>query len=143
MAMSFLDAGYDCLFGDLMFALGLPFSVRSAQGLKRLARLIMPIAGRLPFEWLYPTGEKQEARTPKWGKAFAWAKVVAGDVHFIKRFAPDRLDGKIIVTNTTTPEDVAFFRGRRRLAPRDIHPRSRGTLVRHQRHGGGAGGSCW
>jgi hypothetical protein len=111
MAISFLDAGYDCLFGDLMFALGLPFSVRSAQGLKRLARLIMPIAGRLPFEWLYPTGEKQEARTPKWGKAFAWAKVVAGDVHFIKRFAPDRLDGKIIVTNTTTPEDVAFFRG--------------------------------
>lgn len=110
MAISFLDAGYDCLFGDLMFALGLPFSVRSAQGLKRLARLIMPIAGRLPFEWLYPTGEKQEARTPKWGNAFAWAKVVAGDVHFIKRFAPDRLDGKIIVTNTTTPEDVAFFR---------------------------------
>lgn len=110
MAMSFYHAGYECRFGDLMFALGLPFALRSEGSLKRVAALVLPIAGRLPFHWLYPTGEKQNVRTPRWGEHYAWAKVIAGDAHFIKRFAPDRLPGKIIVTNTTTTEDVELFR---------------------------------
>lgn len=110
MAMSFLDAGYECVFGDLMFSLGMPVPVRTKRGLKVLGALLMPIVGRLPFEWIYPTGEKQEVRTPKYGKYYAWAKVIAGDAHFIKRYMPERLDDKIIVTNTTTPEDVALFR---------------------------------
>ena len=36
--------------------------------------------------------------------------MIAGDCHYIKRHMPDHLDGKVIVTNTTTPEDVALFR---------------------------------
>ncbi len=110
MAMSFYEAGYRCVFGDLMFALGIPIPLHSRRSLKVLAAVLMPIAGRLPFEWVYPTGEKQEKRTPKWSKYYAWAKVIAGDVHYIKRFMPDRLEGKVIVTNTTTPEDVELFR---------------------------------
>jgi hypothetical protein len=71
---------------------------------------MMPIAGRLPFEWVYPTGEKQEKRTPKYKELYDWASVVAGDCHYIKRFMPDQLTGKVVVTNTTTPEDVATFK---------------------------------
>ena len=110
MTMSFTNGGYECVFGDLMFALGLPIPIHSIRAVKNLAAIMMPIAGRLPFEWVYPTGEKQEKRTPKWGKYYQWATVIAGDCHYIKRFMPDRLDGKIIVTNTTTPEDVEMFR---------------------------------
>ena len=110
MAMSFFHAGYECVFGDLMFALSLPIAIRSETALKRVAAVVMPIAGRLPFHWLYPTGEKQEVRTPRWGEHYAWAKVIAGDAHFIKRYAPEQLSGKIIVTNTTTAEDVELFR---------------------------------
>ena len=110
LTTSFLDAGYDCVFGDLMFGLGLPFAVRSASGLKTLASILMPIAGRLPFEWIYPTGEKQEIRDPKWEKHYLWGTVIAGDCHYIKRHMPNRLEGKIIATNTTTPEDVELFR---------------------------------
>ncbi len=110
MAKSFLDAGYDCVFGDLMFGLGLPFAIRSERGLKVLAALLMPIVGRLPFEWLYPLGEKQEQRLPKWEKYYHWATVIAGDCHYVKRHLPLRLDGKIVVTNTTTPADVELFR---------------------------------
>jgi hypothetical protein len=110
MTRSFLEAGYECLFGDLMFGLGLPVPIRSVRGLKRLAALLMPIAGRLPFSWVYPIGEKQEQRIPRWGEAYAWASVIAGDSHYIKRFMPARLEGKVIVTNTTTPEDVELFR---------------------------------
>jgi hypothetical protein len=110
MTKSFLDSGYDCVFGDLMFGLGIPIPIHSERGLKILAALLMPIAGRLPFEWVYPTGEKQEKRTPKWSRYYEWASVIAGDCHYIKRYMPDRLDGKVIVTNTTTPADVAAFR---------------------------------
>lgn len=110
MSKSFLDAGYECIFGDLMFGLGLPFAVRSEKSLKSLAALLMPIAGRLPFEWVYPTGEKQEKRIPKWEKYYHWAMVVAGDCHYIKRHMPDRIEGKVIATNTTTPADVELFR---------------------------------
>jgi hypothetical protein len=78
--------------------------------LKTLAALVMPLAGRLPFEWVYPTGEKQEQRKPKYPKWFQWATVVAGDCHYIKRYMPDDMQGKIVVTNTTTMEDIELFR---------------------------------
>lgn len=110
MSKSFLDGGYECVFGDLMFGLGLSIPVRSEAAVKRLAALVMPIAGRLPFEWLYPTGEKQEKNIPKFGEWYAWATVIAGDCHYVKRHMPARLDGKVICTNTTTPEDVEKFR---------------------------------
>lgn len=110
MTRSFLDAGYDCVFGDMMFALGLPFPIRSEAGLKFLAGLMMPIVGRLPFEWIYPTGDKQDERTPKWGKYYEWATVIAGDFHFVKAYMPDKLTGKVIITNTTTPDDVAMLK---------------------------------
>ena len=36
--------------------------------------------------------------------------MIAGDCHYIKRHMPDDLAGKVIVTNTTTPDDVALFK---------------------------------
>ncbi len=110
MSKSFLDAGYECVFGDLMFGLGLPFAVHSERSLKGLASILGPVVGRLPFEWLYPTGEKQEKRIPKWEKYYEWAGVIAGDCHYVKRHLPYRLDGKVIATNTTTEADVDLFR---------------------------------
>jgi hypothetical protein len=110
MTRSFVDAGYECIFGDMMFGLGLPFPVRSIRSLKILAAVLMPVAGRLPFEWVYPTGEKQEKRIPKWERYYEWGTVIAGDCHYIKRHMPERLAGKIVATNTTTPEDLVLFR---------------------------------
>jgi hypothetical protein len=110
LSKSFAEAGYETIFGDLMFGLDIPIPIRSLSQLKTFAALLLPIAFRLPFKWIYPTGEKQEKRTPKWGKYYAWATVIAGDCHYIKRFMPDDLQGKVIVTNTTTPEDVEQFR---------------------------------
>ena len=110
LSKSFADAGYETVFGDLMFGLDIPIAIHKLSQLKTLAALLMPIAGRLPFSWIYPTGEKQEKRTPKWGKYYAWATVIAGDCHYIKRFMPDNMQGKVVVTNTTTPEDIEIFR---------------------------------
>ena len=107
---AFLDAGYECVFGDLMFGLGIPVAIHSERAVKILAALLMPIVGRLPFHWIYPTGEKQDIRSPKWSKYYLWATIIAGDCHFVKHHMPHRLEGKVIVTNTTTPEDVELFR---------------------------------
>lgn len=110
MAHSFVEAGYECVFGDLIFSLGIPIPLHTEKQLKTLAAILMPLAGRLPFEWVYPTGEKQEERKPKHPEHFQWATVAAGDCHYIKRYMPDDMKGKIVVTNTTTPEDVALFK---------------------------------
>lgn len=110
MTRSFLDNGYECIFGDFMFGLGIPLAVRSKAALKKLAALSLPIVTRLPFEWIYPTGEKQEQRVPKYEKYYQWGAVIAGDCHYIKRHMPDNMIGKVIATNTTTPEDVELFR---------------------------------
>ncbi len=110
MTKSFVDAGYQCSFGDIMFALGVPVALHTTSQLKTLAAILMPIAGHLPFKWVYPTGEKQEKRTPKFVNLYHWATVVAGDCHYIKSHMPDDMQGKVIVTNTTTPADVELFK---------------------------------
>ena len=110
MTKSFVDAGYECVFGDMMFGLGIPIPVRSVRGLKVLAAILLPIVGHIPFKWIYPTGEKQDQRIPKFIQYYQWAAVTSGDCHYVKRHMPERMDGKVIVTNTTTPDDVALFK---------------------------------
>ncbi len=110
MTKSFLGAGYECVFGDLMFGLGIPIPIHTERSIKILAALVMPIAGRLPFEWVYPTGEKQEKRLPKWEKYYQWATVIAGDCHYVRRHLPLQLPGKVIATNTTTASDIQIFK---------------------------------
>jgi hypothetical protein len=104
------------VFGDLMFGLGVDMPVRSMRRLHLLARLMLPIICRLPFKMLYPTGDKQNEITPKWGKYFEWADVIAGDFLFIRHFLPAPegrpLAGKVVLTNTTTAEDVELLRER-------------------------------
>lgn len=112
MTRTFFDAGYDVLCADLMFALGIPIPIRSYAGLRQVARFLLPIARRLPISVLYPTGEKQDVIVPRYEKWYRWADVIAGDCHYIKQHMPDDLSGKVIVTNTTTPDDVAAFRER-------------------------------
>jgi hypothetical protein len=110
MSKSFLDTGYEAVFGDIMFGLGMHIPMRGEANVKRMAALVMPIVGRLPFKWVYPTGEKQEERVPKWEKYYQWGTVIAGDCHYVKHHMPDDMQGKVVATNTTTREDVEIFR---------------------------------
>jgi hypothetical protein len=133
LAEGFVQAGYPTLFGDLIFALGIPIPLRSLRSLRILAALLLPILTRLPFQFLYPTGEKQEKSTPKYQRFFAENTVIAGDFHFIRRYAPEDLHGKIVVSNTVTAEDKAELtkRGVRWLVTTtpEMEGRSFGTNV--------------
>jgi len=112
MAEALDSAGATMLYGDLMFGLGLNYPIRSLQTVRRVARVLLPVVTQLPFTWLYPTGSKQEKREVKWAESYQWADLIAGDFLFIERHMPDRLDGKIILTNTITAANVEELRGR-------------------------------
>lgn len=101
------------VYGDFMFTpLGLPIALHSLRSLQVCGRALLPLMVKLPFRWLYPTGEKQDAIVPKWTRWYRWADVIAGDYLFIGRHMPDDLSGKIIITNSTREEDVAELRKR-------------------------------
>ncbi|MDS1030977.1 quinate 5-dehydrogenase [Bacillota bacterium LX-D] len=112
MAEALSKYGAKLTCGDLIFAIGLPVPIRSLKNLQRVARIIAPIACQLPFKYLYPTGNKQESFKPRHSKYYLEADVIAGDFHFIKRYMPERLDGKVIITNTVTNNDVSLLKDR-------------------------------
>ncbi len=109
MAEELANSGCEMLFGDLIFALGVPIPLRSLRSLARVARVAAPVVTQLPFKLLYPTGEKQTQRSTHRAHYFQAADVIAGDFHFIRRYMPERLDGKGVVTNTVTGEDVELL----------------------------------
>jgi len=112
MVRGFLDMGYQPLFGDLAFGLGIPVFLRSLSALHLLARILLPVMARLPFSWIYPTGEQQERIAPKYGAQYRWASIIADDFHYIRQHLPPSLERKTIVTNTTTDDDVALLKER-------------------------------
>ena len=112
LALSFYDAGYQATYCDLMFTLGVPIPIHSLEAMRLLAAVLLPVFGRLPMSMVYPTGSKQHQIVPKFERWYRWATVIAGDFNYVKRHLPDRLDGKIVVTNTTTESDPELLRSR-------------------------------
>ncbi len=106
MAEAFDEMGCRMIFGDLIFALGVPLPLRSITGLRRTAHLLLPVVTRLPFQMLYPTGSKQDESVPKYQKYYQEADIIAGDFLYINKCLPESLAKKIIVTNTITDSDV-------------------------------------
>jgi hypothetical protein len=112
MANSLDQAGFDLVFCDLMFGLGIPIPVKGLARLRFVAALLLPIVGLMPISILYPTGENQDENVPKYEKWFNYGPVIAGDFQYIRRHMPQDLSGKIIITNTTTQDDVDLLRAR-------------------------------
>jgi hypothetical protein len=110
LVQSFAEAGYEMVIGDLMFTMGINIAMHKEATLVRVAKMLIPILGNVPFEWLYPTGSDQEKNEPKFVSTYQWASVLAGDCHYITHHMPEDLHGKIVVTNTTTAEDRALFK---------------------------------
>jgi len=112
MAESLYQAGFDLVFCDLMFGLGLPFPVYGLARLRRLAAILMPVVGLMPISMLYPTGQNQEENVPKYEKWFHYGPVIAGDFQYIRRHMPLDMNGKVIITNTTTTHDLELMQSR-------------------------------
>jgi hypothetical protein len=113
MAQALVAAGADVIFGDFIFALDLDRPVRGLDEFEDMARKYLPDACKLPFQFFYPTGKKQDRPPePKYPEYYDDAEIIAGDFHFMRRYMPDRLDGKLVLTNTVTARDVDELRDR-------------------------------
>lgn len=135
MAQELVKVGADVTFGDWLFVLNLPFTMRRLRTIARAARWVLPIAGRLPFTLLYPTGSAQTEiiQSANHRRFFEENEVIAGDFLLIRRYLPEDLSGKTILTNTVTPADVELLqaRGARQLITTtpEFEGRSFGTNV--------------
>lgn len=113
MAQALVEAGADVLFGDFIFALDKDMPVRDLATFETMAEKYLPDACKLPFQFFYPTGKKQDRPPePKYPQYYEQADILAGDFHFMRQFMPGRLDGKIVLTNTVTERDVADLAAR-------------------------------
>lgn len=133
MSEALVEAGADIVFGDLMFGLGVGVPLKGWKQFRTVARMLLPIVTQMPLSILYPMGDKQNEIVPKWGEHYNRATLIAGDFLYIWRHLPDRLDGKTILTNTTTEENRAELarRGVRRIVTTtpNLDGRSFGTNV--------------
>jgi len=113
MAQTIAKLAKKVIYGDLMFNLGVPIPMKSYSTVRVVATALLPIITRVPFQWLYPTGEKQDKTEPKHQKYYEWADVIAGDYLIIKRTMPTAesgiLEGKVVITNTVTAEDTRMM----------------------------------
>ncbi len=113
MAQALVEAGADVTFGDFIFALGIDKPVKSLAEFEALAERYLPDACKLPFQFFYPTGKKQERPPePKFPRYYEEARLIAGDFHFIRQHMPADMRGKTIITNTVTRENVDELRER-------------------------------
>ncbi len=115
MAEGLRDAGCEMAFGDLIYALGVPYLIRDWRTLDRLIHTLTPVVVQLPFAWLYPTGDEQDVERvipERYAQMHREADIVAGDWQYVRKYMPEGMAGKWVITNTTTPADVDFLRSR-------------------------------
>lgn len=114
MAESLEDAGANVVYGDLIFSLGADKPIKSLAELGEYAAKLLPDICKLPMSMIYPTGRKQSQITPNdlTRPYYEEAEIIAGDFHFIRRHMPERMDGKVIITNTVTSTDIDELRQR-------------------------------
>jgi hypothetical protein len=110
MAQALTEAGADVIFGDILFGLGFNVSLTRYSQVKSLGGIILPIITKLPFKWFYPTGEKQEQRTPKFPRVFADRTLICGDWHYIRRYMPEDMKDKTVLTQTLRKADLELLK---------------------------------
>lgn len=116
MAEALIELGSDVTFGDLIFTLGIDYPIKTLAEVADLAEKYKNRMAKLPFTFFYPTGSKQdEVRTennPTFVHYYQEADVIAGDFHFVRKFMPEDMTGKVVLTQTTTAADVELMRQR-------------------------------
>jgi predicted amino acid dehydrogenase len=102
----------EIFFGDPIFQLNFPFALRSFNQLERYAKLIFPYLCRSPYRRLFPVEQEQTRRTIRSAKYFNQANIIVGESVYIRRFAPDNLKGKVVITDDISTGDLDDFRKR-------------------------------
>lgn len=124
LAASLAQYDAELRFADPIVHSGLRFlpPPRSLAQLELYAATTLPITALLPYRLLHPVALGQEGHDPRAEGLFAWAQVVAGDFAYIRRFAPQDLKGKAIVTDDPAPAEIEDLRARGVTTLVTMHP---------------------
>ena len=111
LAEAVAEVSEKIVVGDLMVALGIPIPIYGIPAFKRVARIMLPFVSWFPMSMLFygSSGAEQE---PKYVKYFEESDLLAGDFLFMRKYMPVRMDGKTVVTNTTTEENIKLLKSR-------------------------------
>ncbi len=111
LATAVSEVSEQVIFGDLMVALSIPLPVYGLKNFKRVARIMLPIVSHFPMSMLYygSDGAEQE---PKHQKYWDESDLIAGDFLFMRKYMPERIEGKTIITNTTTEKNLLLLKER-------------------------------
>lgn len=115
MAEGFYAAGCRMTCGDMLYALGVPVMLRKKQTLEAFVHVLAPVATKLPFSWLYPSEADHTTEIDSDSRHAALyrdADIIAGDFKYVQKWMPEDMQGRWVVTNTTTAQDVEFLRDR-------------------------------
>jgi hypothetical protein len=113
MAEALEEAGAQVSYGDLIFSLGTDKLITSLDELADYADKLLPEVTKMPISFIYPVG-KQQDKPPeeRHTRYYDEAEIIAGDYHFIRKFMPARMDGKVVITNTVTADDLVDLAAR-------------------------------
>jgi len=111
LAEAMADVADEVIIGDLMVALEIPIPIRGIPSYHRLARVLFPLVSHFPMSLLF-YGSGGDEHEPKYQRYWEEADLIAGDFLFMRKYVPDDLSGKTVVTNTTTAENREFLRER-------------------------------
>jgi len=111
LAHAAVDVADEVIFGDLMFGLDVPIAIRGLKRYHQLARVMLPFVSYFPLSMLF-YGSSGEEPAPKYERYWDQADLIAGDFLFMRKYMPEDLTGKTVVTNTTTPENIELLRER-------------------------------
>jgi hypothetical protein len=111
LAEAVSEVSDEVVIGDLMIALGLPIPIRGVEAYYKVAQALFPIVTYFPMSLLF-YGSGGAEHEPKYEQHFREADLIAGDFLFMRKYLPDDLSGKTVITNTTTEENIALLQAR-------------------------------
>ena len=111
LTMSAEEVSDEIIIGDLMVALGIPISIRGFDKFKIVARFLLPFVSHFPMSMLF-YGSSGKERDPKYQRFWRQADLIAGDFLFMRKHVIDDLEGKTVITNTTTEPNIEFLKER-------------------------------
>lgn len=99
-------------FGDAPFHLNIPMPIHSLARVRSMAKIVLPIITNIPFQFVYPTGRRQDIRRPVYRYLFEKNDIIVGDYPMIRRYSPEDLSGKIVITDSLSEEDLRELKER-------------------------------
>jgi hypothetical protein len=111
LATAAAEVSDQIILEDLMVALGIPIPIRGMRTFKRVAQVMLPLVSYFPMSMLFygSGGSEQE---PKYTRYFESSDLLADDFLFMRKYMPQRLTGKTVITNTTTEANIRLLEER-------------------------------